>query len=70
MADESTRTWRVAHIDDLPYEEGSSPGTEWKPVRRIFGIGSFGTALARATEAGDTLTHDHDEVRRATRNSS
>ena len=62
MADESTRTWRVAHIDDLPFEEGSSPGTEWKPVRRIFGIGSFGTALARATEAGDTLTHDHDEL--------
>ena len=55
-------TYRVAHIDDLPFEEGSSPGTEWKPVRRIFSIGSFGTALARATEAGDTLTHDHDEV--------
>jgi mannose-6-phosphate isomerase-like protein (cupin superfamily) len=55
-------TYKVAHIDDLPSEEGSSPGTEWKPVRRIFGIGSFGTALARATKAGDTLTHDHDEV--------
>jgi hypothetical protein len=54
--------YKVAHIDDLPFEEGSSPGTEWKPVRRIFSIGSFGTALARATEAGDTLTHDHDEV--------
>ena len=54
--------YKVAHIDDLPFEEGSSPGTEWKPVRRIFDIGSFGTALARATEAGDTLTHDHDEV--------
>jgi len=54
--------YKVAHIDDLPFEEGSSPGTEWKPVRRIYSIGSFGTALARATEAGDTLTHDHDEV--------
>ena len=54
--------YKVAHIDDMPFEEGSSPGTEWKPVRRIFDIGSFGTALARATEAGDTLTHDHDEV--------
>jgi quercetin dioxygenase-like cupin family protein len=31
-------------------------------VRRVFDIGSFGTALARATKAGDTLTHDHDEV--------
>jgi mannose-6-phosphate isomerase-like protein (cupin superfamily) len=59
---ENAATYKVAHIDDLPFEEGSSPGTEWKPVRRIFSIGSFGTALARASEAGDTLTHDHDEV--------
>ena len=55
-------TYTVAHIDDLPFEEGSSPSTEWKPVRRIFSIGSFGTALARATKAGDMLTHDHDEI--------
>ena len=63
MSDEAQgATYTVAHIDDMPFEEGSSPGTEWKPVRRIFSIGSFGTALARATKAGDTLTHDHDEV--------
>jgi mannose-6-phosphate isomerase-like protein (cupin superfamily) len=61
-APENDATYKIAHIDDLPYEEGSSPGTEWKPVRRIFSIGSFGTALARATTAGDVLTHDHDEV--------
>ena len=54
--------WRVAHIDEIPFEEGESPGTEWKPVRRFFDIGSFGTNLARATEAGDVLTHDHDET--------
>jgi mannose-6-phosphate isomerase-like protein (cupin superfamily) len=59
---ENEATYKVTHIDDLPFEEGSSPGTEWKPVRRIFNIGSFGTALARATAAGDVLTHDHDEV--------
>ena len=63
MADETREpSYKTAHIDDLPFEEGSSPGTEWKPVRRIFSIGSFGTALARATRAGDVLTHDHDEV--------
>ena len=55
-------TWKVAHIDEIPFEEGSSPGTEWKPVRRFFDIGSFGTNLARATAAGDVLTHDHDEA--------
>ena len=53
----------AAHIDDLPnvfYDE--APDTEWKPVRRYFGIGSFGSNLFRATRAGDTLTHDHTEV--------
>ena len=54
--------WKAAHIDDIPFEEGESPETEWKPIRRYFGIGSFGTNLARANKAGDMLTHDHDEV--------
>ena len=54
--------YAAAHIDDIPFEPGESPGTEWKPIRRFFGIGSFGTNLARATKAGDTLTHDHTEV--------
>jgi len=56
-------SWRVAHIDEIPFEEGSSPGTEWKPVRRFFDIASFGTNLSRATYAGDVLTHDHDETK-------
>lgn len=54
--------YKVASIDDIPFEEGYSPGTEWKPVRRFFDIKSFGGHLARATYAGDILTHDHDEV--------
>ncbi len=54
--------YTAAHIDDIPFEPGGSPDTEWKPLRRFFGIDSFGTNLARATRAGDTLTHDHDEA--------
>jgi len=54
--------WKVAHIDEIPFEEGESPGTEWKPVRRFFDAKSFGSSLARATYAGDILTHDHDET--------
>ncbi len=53
----------VAHIDDLPtvpYDE--APHTEWKPVRRFFGIGSFGSNLFRATRAGDVLTKEHTET--------
>jgi len=61
-ADAESATWKVAHIDEIPPEEGDSPGTEWKPIRRYFQIGAFGTNLARATNAGDVLTHDHDET--------
>ncbi len=52
----------AAHIDDIPnipYEW--APETEWKPLRRFFGIGSFGTNLFRAVKAGDVLTEDHTE---------
>lgn len=61
-ADTQGTGWKIAHVDQIPFEEGESPSTEWKPVRRFFDIKSFGTNLARATEAGDILTHDHDEV--------
>jgi hypothetical protein len=52
----------VASIDDIPnipYEW--APETEWKPLRRFFSIGSFGTNLFRAPKAGDVLTEDHTE---------
>ena len=64
MADDTRgATYKIAHIDDLPFEiDDDYPTTEWKPVRRFFGIGSFGINVARATKAGDTLTHDHNEV--------
>jgi quercetin dioxygenase-like cupin family protein len=53
----------VAHIDDLPVvPDEEAPDTEWKPVRRFFGIASFGGNLFRATRAGGILTHDHDEA--------
>jgi AraC-like ligand binding domain len=63
MGDTADRAaYTATHIDDIPFEPGGSPDTEWKPVRRFFGIGSFGTNVARATKAGDMLTHDHDEA--------
>jgi mannose-6-phosphate isomerase-like protein (cupin superfamily) len=55
--------YRVVHIDDLPVDpDEEQPNTEWKPVRRFLGIGSFGCNVARALEDGATLTHDHTEV--------
>ncbi len=52
----------AASIDDIPsipYEW--APKTEWKPIRRFFSIGSFGTNLFRAPNEGDVLTEDHTE---------
>ena len=64
MADPQKRAaYTAAHIDDLPFEiDDQYPTTEWKPVRRFFGIGSFGTNVACARQAGDVLTHDHTEA--------
>ncbi len=64
MAGEATRaSYRTAHIDDVPFEvDDAYPTTEWKPLRRYFGVGSFGTNLAKATREGDVLTHDHTEI--------
>jgi hypothetical protein len=52
----------AAHIDEIPnipYEW--APETEWKPLRRHFGIRSFGTNLFRAPAPGAVLTEDHTE---------
>jgi quercetin dioxygenase-like cupin family protein len=55
------KTWEVAHVDDIPWEESEGPATQWKPIRRYFGIGSFGVNASKATAAGAQLTHDHTE---------
>jgi hypothetical protein len=60
---QASPAYRAASIDEIPtvpYEE--APETEWKPVRRFFGIGSFGSNLFRATKAGDILTYEHSEI--------
>ena len=52
----------IARIDDLE----SSPiaeqqGLAWRPVRRHFGISSFGVNAYTATEAGQRLIEEHRE---------
>jgi hypothetical protein len=60
---DASAAYTVAHIQELPFEiDDDYPTTEWKPIRRCFGIGSFGCNAAVAREAGDVLTHDHDET--------
>ncbi len=58
----SAAKYVAAHIDEIPsipYEW--APETEWKPLRRYFGIGSFGTNVFRAPAPGAVLTEDHTE---------
>jgi mannose-6-phosphate isomerase-like protein (cupin superfamily) len=61
---QASKAYTAASIDDIPtVSDEEAPQTEWKPVRRFFGIGSFGSNLFRATRAGDVLTHEHTESR-------
>jgi hypothetical protein len=63
MTKHDPRPYTAASIDEIPtvpYDE--APATEWRPVRRFFGIGSFGSNLFRANKAGDTLTYEHTEI--------
>jgi tetratricopeptide (TPR) repeat protein len=52
----------VARVDDL--ESFSIPdqqGLTWRPVRRYFGISSFGANAYTATEAGQRVVEEHRE---------
>jgi hypothetical protein len=57
----SERGWDVARLDEVVGPR-SRHGYDWHPVRRHFGIRSFGVNANRAREAGDVLVDEHDEV--------
>src|SRR5262245_52523019 len=49
-------TYETARIDELTRADG------WAPIRRHFGIGSFGLNAWTGAEAGATIIPEHDEV--------
>jgi hypothetical protein len=53
-----TRAYEVAHVDEL--DRVPAEDFEWRPVRRRFGIESFGTN-AYAADAGRRLIEEHEE---------
>ena len=53
-----TRAYEVAHVDEL--DRVPAEDFEWRPVRRRFGIESFGTN-AYAADAGKRLIEEHEE---------
>ena len=52
------RAYEVAHVDEL--DRIRAEDFEWRPVRRRFGIESFGTN-AYAADADERLIEEHDE---------
>jgi tetratricopeptide (TPR) repeat protein len=56
-----TDRFRVAHISELEISTSSS-GARWAPVRMSFGINAFGINANRATEAGQEIISEHDEI--------
>jgi len=55
------RGWEVASLEQIVGPR-SQHGFGWHPVRRHFGIGSFGANANAARAAGDVLVDEHDEA--------
>jgi tetratricopeptide (TPR) repeat protein len=56
----SVRGWDVALLEEIVGPR-SRHGYDWHPVRRHFGIASFGVNVNVAREAGDVVVDEHDE---------
>jgi quercetin dioxygenase-like cupin family protein len=56
------RPYGIARIEDLEsFPIPDQQGLTWRPVRRHFGISSFGVNAYTATEAGQRLIEEHRE---------
>lgn len=59
-------SYEIAHVSEIPAtESGDSYGFtipgEWKQLRHFFGIREFSANATLATEAGQTVVHEHVE---------
>jgi tetratricopeptide (TPR) repeat protein len=53
--------YEVAHLDELDRVPLDNENLIWRPVRRRFGIGAFGTNAYTAANAGDRVVEEHRE---------
>ena len=53
--------WAAARLGDLPTLDGPGPA-DWKPLRHHFGVRAFGVNAWVATEDGQELVEEHDEL--------
>jgi tetratricopeptide (TPR) repeat protein len=56
-----SQNYEVAHIDDLEAFPVDDEGLTWRPIRRRFGIGAFGTNAYTADRAGQRVVEEHAE---------
>lgn len=54
-------TYQVASLDEIPTLDQDYVEADWKPLRRHFGIGSFGTNAYVARAAGGIVIDQHTE---------
>ncbi len=54
-------SWQIARIDELEALPVDEEGLVWRPVRRHFGIQSFGANAYTAAKAGDRVVEEHTE---------
>ena len=57
----SERGWEVASLEQIAGPRARH-GYDWHPVRRHFGIGSFGANANVARGTGDVVVDEHDEI--------
>jgi tetratricopeptide (TPR) repeat protein len=57
----SERGWEAAPLEQIVGPRARH-GYDWHPVRRHFGIGSFGANANVARKAGDVVVDEHDEA--------
>lgn len=50
----------IRKLDDIPSIEDD--GIHWKPLQHYFGLTAFGANIYRATEPGQELISEHDEL--------
>jgi tetratricopeptide (TPR) repeat protein len=53
-------SFRVAHVDDVPREEGAD-GSDWLRLRKELGVRAFGVN-AYGANAGNRVIEEHDEL--------
>ena len=54
--------WQTTHLTEIATVDDGPGPADWKPIRHHFGIRAFGVNAWIASEAGQELIEEHDEL--------